>query len=75
MRKWTCSQIYGQMEEVNAVVSGIPSKTIGTFCLLLKEIGCRPGEAWMAEWTDIDLSRNTIVIRPEKGSRNRGTEV
>jgi integrase len=58
-------------EDVNALVSGLPSKTIGTFSMLLKETGCRPGEAWLAEWVHIDFDRNTIVIRAEKRSRSR----
>ena len=58
-------------EDVDALVSGLPSKTIGTFSMLLKETGCRSGEAWLAEWVHVDYDRNSIVIRPEKGSRSR----
>ncbi len=57
-------------EDVNALVSGL-SGPVGTFCLLPKETGCRPGEAWLSEWAHIDFDRNTIVIRTEKGSRSR----
>jgi len=57
-------------EDVDALVTGL-SKITGTFCLLLKETGCRPGEAWMAEWPHIDFDRNTVVIKPEKRSRSR----
>jgi integrase len=57
-------------EDVNALVSGLSGPT-GTFCLLLKETGCRSGEGWLAEWAHIDFERNTIVVRPEKGSRSR----
>lgn len=60
-----------KQEEVNALVAGIGNRTIGTFCLLLSETGCRPGEAWNAEWVHVDLERNAIVIKPEKGSRSR----
>jgi integrase len=56
--------------DVNALISGL-SGPAGTFCLLLKETGCRPGEAWLAEWTHIDFDRNTIMIRAEKKSRSR----
>ena len=56
--------------EVNDLVSGLPALT-GTFCMLLKETGCRPGEAWLAEWTHLDVERNTIIIRAEKKSRSR----
>ena len=58
-------------EDVNAIIAGLPSKAIGTFCLLLNETGCPPGEAWLADWTHIDFDRKMIVIRPEKGSRSR----
>jgi integrase len=58
-------------EEVNALVTGLYNRIAGTFCLLLKETGCRPGEAWITEWVHIDLARNSIIIRPEKGSRSR----
>jgi integrase len=37
----------------------------------LKETGCRIGEAWMLEWTDIDTEKNTLRITPEKGSNPR----
>jgi integrase len=57
-------------EEVDALISGL-SVPIGTFCLLLKETGCRPGQAWLTEWTHLDFERNTIVIRAEKKSRSR----
>jgi integrase len=61
--------------EVNAVVVGVPSKTIGTFCMLLTQTGCRPGEAWQSEWTHIDFERITIVIKAEKGSRSRELKI
>jgi integrase len=57
-------------EDVDALVSAL-SAPIGTFCLLLKETGCRPGEAWLTEWPQVDFDRNTIVIRAEKKSRSR----
>jgi integrase len=44
-------------EEVNAVVAGFPSRTIGTLALLLKETGCRSRQAWSSEWTHIDFGR------------------
>ena len=62
-------------EEVNALIAGLYNGPAGTFCQLLKETGCRPGEAWMAEWTHIDPARNAIVIRPEKGSRSRELKI
>jgi integrase len=57
-------------EDVNTLIAGL-SSPLGTFCLLLKETGCRSGEAWHSEGTQIDMDRNAIVIRPEKGSRSR----
>jgi len=57
-------------EEANPIVSGVSSSAIGTFVMLPMETGCSPGEACMVEWAHIDHSRNTIVIRAEKGFRN-----
>jgi integrase len=56
--------------DVNELISGLAGIT-GTFCMLLKETGCRPGEAWLTEWTHVDFERNTVVIRAEKKSRSR----
>jgi integrase len=56
--------------DVNELIAGLPAPS-GTFCMLLKETGCRPGEAWSSEWTHVDYERNTIVIRAEKKSRSR----
>jgi integrase len=62
-------------EEVDALVAGLYNRMAGTFCLLLKETGCRPGEAWMSEWMHVDLVGKSIVIRPEKGSRSRELKI
>ena len=56
--------------DVSELISGL-SSPVGTFCLLLKETGCRPCEGWAAEWTHIDMDRNAIVIRAGKKSRSR----
>jgi len=56
--------------EINELISGL-SGPVGTFCLLLKETGCRPCEGWASEWTHVDVDRNTIVIRAGKKSRSR----
>ena len=56
--------------EINELISGL-SGPVGTFCLLLKETGCRPCEGWASEWTHVDMDRNTIVIRAGKKSRSR----
>ena len=56
--------------EIDALIAGVGKKT-AAFLQLLKETGCRPGEAWDLRWIDLDPHRNTITIRPEKGSRAR----
>jgi integrase len=61
-------------EEVDALVTGLYNRTVGTFCLLL-ETGCRPGEAWIAELAHVDSARKSIVIRPEEGSRSRELKI
>jgi len=58
-------------EQVDALVTGLRSGRIGTFCLMLKETGSRPGEAWNAEWQHLDMANRSIIIKPEKGSRSR----
>ncbi len=47
------------------------SHRMGTFLLLLKETGIRPGEAWKLKWIDLDSERRTINIIPEKNSNPR----
>jgi len=47
------------------------SPRIGTFLLLLKETGMRPGEAWKLKWTDLDTVARTINITAEKNSNPR----
>jgi integrase len=56
--------------EVQALVSGMGRKTA---CLLqlVRETGCRVGEAWNLRWTDIDFERSTVSVRPEKNSNPR----
>lgn len=44
---------------------------MGTFLLLLKETGIRPGEAWKLKWIDLDTERRTVNIIPEKNSNPR----
>jgi integrase len=56
--------------EVEQIVSGMGRKT-ACFLQLLRETGARAGEAWNANWTDIDAERNIIVVTPEKNSRPR----
>jgi integrase len=47
------------------------SPRIGTFLLLLKETGMRPGEAWKLNWTDLDAIARTINVTAEKNSNPR----
>jgi integrase len=56
--------------EVQAIVSGMGKKTA---CLLqlVRETGCRVGEAWNLRWVDIDCEKSTVSIRPEKNSNAR----
>jgi integrase len=51
--------------EVQNLISGVGKKTT-TFLQLIKETGCRPGEAWNLRWIDIDSEKSTVSIRPEK---------
>jgi integrase len=46
---------------VQELVSGL-SGPVGTFVMLLSETGCRPCEAWLAEWTHVELDRNVIIV-------------
>jgi hypothetical protein len=48
--------------EVNELVSGL-SALVGTFCLLLKETGCRPCEGWMTEWKGRATARMIVSIK------------
>jgi|SRR5208337_1736544 len=44
--------------EVQNLISGVGKKTT-TFLQLIKETGCRPGEAWNLRWIDIDVEKST----------------
>jgi integrase len=55
---------------VQELVSGL-SGPVGTFAMLLSETGCRPCEAWLAEWTHAELDRNVIIVRAGKKPRSR----
>lgn len=56
--------------EIDQLVAGCSGR-VGTFLQLLKETGCRPGEAWSSLWIDVDLERKTFSVTPEKGSNPR----
>jgi len=58
-------------KEIDDLIAGTGNKT-STFLRVLKETGCRLGEALKLKWTDIDLAKNTIIINsPEKNSLPR----
>jgi len=57
-------------EELDALIAGSGKKT-ATLLQLLKETGCRIGEALRLKWTDVDFERRVVSITPEKGSRAR----
>jgi integrase/recombinase XerD len=43
--------------------------------MLLKETGCRIGEALRLEWPDLDSESCSVNIRAEKSSRNRQAKI
>lgn len=60
--------------ELNSLISAA-SKGLGPILLLLKESGCRIGEALRLEWKDLDPERCIVNTRAEKGSLNRQCKV
>lgn len=56
--------------ELDALIAGCGKKT-ATLLQLLKETGCRIGEAVRLKWSDVDFERRVIHITPEKGSKAR----
>jgi integrase len=60
--------------EVDQLISGVGRKS-AAFLRLIKETGCRPGEAWSIRWLDIDHERSSVRIIPEKNSRSRECRV
>jgi integrase len=60
-----------QTKEVDALIGGC-SRKVATFLQLLKETGCRSGEAWRLTWTDFDYETGIITIsKPEKNGLPR----
>jgi len=55
-------------EEVVQLISELP-RSKAAFCQLLRETGCRAGEAFQLKWTD--LSNGVVSITPEKHSKPR----
>jgi integrase len=56
--------------EVDQLIGGVGRK-MAAYLQLLKECGCRAGEAYNIKWTDIDTERSVVNIVPEKGSNAR----
>jgi len=56
--------------EIDQLIAGCSAR-MATFLQLLKETGCRPGEAWYSLWNDVDLVRKMFNVTPEKGSNPR----
>jgi len=56
--------------ELDSLIAG-SGKKLASLLQLLKETGCRVGEAQRAEWVDLDPESCIFNIRAEKGSRNR----
>jgi integrase/transcription elongation factor Elf1 len=57
--------------EIDSLIAGTDRKT-ATMLRLLKETAMRLGEAWMLEWTDLDVENRTLRCNnPEKNSRPR----
>lgn len=54
-------------EEIDTLIASCSPK-ISAFLQLLKETGVRSGEAAKLKLEDIDFTRGTIRISPEKGS-------
>lgn len=58
-------------KEVDNLIGGC-SRKVATFLQLLKETGCRSGEAWRLKWTDLDLEHGILTINnPEKNGLPR----
>jgi integrase len=56
--------------ELDSLIAG-SSKKLACLLELLKQTGCRIGEAQRIEWADLDSESCVLNIRAEKGSRNR----
>ena len=60
-----------QSQEVDALIGGCSRKT-ATFLQVLKETGCRSGEAIKIEWADLNLEHGILTInKPEKNGLPR----
>jgi len=58
-------------KEIDTLIAGCGKKT-AAILQLLKETGCRVGEALQVEWTDINITSQTLTINaPEKNGNPR----
>ena len=57
-------------KEINDLIA-VSNHRLATFLTVLKTTGARAGEAHNLRYQDVDFERNTINIRPEKGSKPR----
>jgi integrase len=60
--------------DVDLLIGGLGKKS-SCFVQLIKETGCRPGEAWQIRWMNINFEQSHVTIVPEKGSRARQLKV
>jgi len=58
-------------EELLDVFIASLGKKMATYCQILKETGCRAGEASNLTWSSIDFQQHLVRIKPEKGSNPR----
>ncbi|MDI6904738.1 MAG: site-specific integrase [Candidatus Bathyarchaeia archaeon] len=57
-------------KEIDQLIASCGKKT-AAFLQLLKETGMRSGEAEKLKWTDIDMERKVVYVKPEKRSNPR----
>jgi integrase len=58
-------------QQADLLIAALGKKT-STYCQLLKDLGCRPGELSAITWESINFQQKTIRINAaEKGSNNR----
>jgi integrase len=57
-------------QEIDLLISAC-GKVTSTVLQMLKETGMRIGELTQLKWTDLDFTRKTVNITPEKGSNPR----
>lgn len=60
--------------EIDAIVTSVRTK-MATVLRVPKDTGCRPIEAWMLKWIDIDIMNKCVTITPVKYSKPRKLKV